>query len=530
MSDANEPKRPTVPESAGSIGKELDDDLDFEPDALLDSLLFDELPASVPPPSLHRPVKREYSEDDVTVVGRSEDLLKALTQQHDDDGTSGLEELASSDVDQLLSSMPVSADEISTVGEDARPEIPRLPDVPRAPRVPAVPRPESRSLLQRPSLDATARPPALNPAGLPARQPFPPAMSPRAPSARESAQNFVAPRPGPSTEAPTPASLATTSPPPALAAPPRAPSVATLGAGTLDSGDDEEERTRIFTLNAPGIQPSNPDILADPFVEPPQQIPDARSSLPTLQPIDGASRLQTLSVPQPAAPLSVPPSPGPQSLPATSVGDNEFELFPGTSEPVGAGAFDDPRDLSPNQLNDLNELTGLNELSEGRGPLDSAELSPLSIRPSVPPSIWPDERPAKAHLGGEHETWVTRAEWFEHEANATSDAQAKARLLIVASELWALVGDITRAREVAGQAAALPRAQSMAARQGRALAAADGDFKAVAPALETEIRGAATVDARVHAAYLSAEVHRLALHDDATAKKKLDLAVRAQLD
>ncbi len=64
----------------------------------------------------------------------------------------------------------------------------------------------------------------------------------------------------------------------------------------------------------------------------------------------------------------------------------------------------------------------------------------------------------------------------------------------------------------------------------RALAAADGDFKAVAPALEMEIRSAATVDARVHAAYLSAEVHRLALQDDVTAKKKLDLAVRAQQD
>jgi len=45
-----------------------------------------------------------------------------------------------------------------------------------------------------------------------------------------------------------------------------------------------------------------------------------------------------------------------------------------------------------------------------------------------------------------------------------------------------------------------------------------------------EIRSAATVDARVHAAYLSAEVHRLALHDDASAKKKLDLAVRAHQD
>ncbi|MET0793669.1 MAG: hypothetical protein ABW061_19270, partial [Polyangiaceae bacterium] len=123
MSDVNEPKRPGLSGSAASVGKELGSDLDFEPDALLDSLLFDELPTSVPPPApapasalpvqLHHPVKREYSEDDVTVVGRTEDLLAALAH-HEDDGTSGLEELASSDVDQLLSSMPASAVELTT--------------------------------------------------------------------------------------------------------------------------------------------------------------------------------------------------------------------------------------------------------------------------------------------------------------------------------------------------------------------------------------------------------------------------------
>jgi cellulose synthase operon protein C len=535
MSDANEPKRPGVSGSAGSIGKELGGDLDFESDALLDSLLGGELPASVAPSSLHRPVKREYSEDDVTVVGRSEDLLKSLIaqHQHDDDGTSGLEELASSDVDQLLSSLPVSAAEISPIGE-APSGIPRLPDVPPAPRVPAVPRPASRlPSIQRPSLDATAKPPALNPAGLPARQPFPPALSPRAPSARESAPRFAAPRPGSSTEAPSPASLATTSPPPASpvsAAPTSAPSAPARRAAALhESEEDEEERTRIFTQSSAGIQPSDPDMLADPFVAP-QQATDPRSSMPTLQQIDPASRLPTLSVPQPDAPLSMPSIPGPQSLPATGLRDSEFELFPETPEPFGADALDELSELGLNEVTGLDELSGLSDLTERRGPLDSADLSPLPIRASLPPSVWLDERPAKDHLAEQHETWVTRAEWFEHEANAASDAQAKTRLLIVASELWALVGDITRARDVAGQAAAVPRAQGMAARQMRALAAADGDFRAVAPALEMEIRGAATVDARVHAAYFSAEVHRLALQDDATAKKKLDLAVRAQQD
>src|SRR3954468_13433741 len=141
MNDASDPKPPRPPGSPEGIGQEPSRDLDS--DALLDSLLFDELVESAPKPGaqLHHPVKRAYSEDDVTVVGRSEDLLKHLIEHRDDDGTSGLEELASSDVDQLLSSMPVGPPE--SAAPEAQTEIPPLPDVPPAPRLPAVPRPAS---------------------------------------------------------------------------------------------------------------------------------------------------------------------------------------------------------------------------------------------------------------------------------------------------------------------------------------------------------------------------------------------------
>ena len=99
MSGPNQPKQPS--------GTSKDKQLDFEQDALLDSLLFDELHAPAPSPAptpikLHHPVKREFSEDDVTVVGRTEDLLASLARD-EDDGTSGLEDLASADIDQLLS-------------------------------------------------------------------------------------------------------------------------------------------------------------------------------------------------------------------------------------------------------------------------------------------------------------------------------------------------------------------------------------------------------------------------------------------
>ena len=513
MSDSNEPKRPGRAGSAGSIGKELGDDLDFEPDALLDSLLFDEVPASAlptpPPIKLHQPASREYSEDDVTVVGRTEDLLARLSN-HDDDGTSGLEDLASSGIDQLLSSVPPSALEAPQARE--LPPVPRLPDVPVATRAPAVPRPASASRLPsmqpRVGYDMTAKPPAINPAGPPPRQPFPPAVSPRAPqaSARDSSPKFAPPRPGST---------------PDFSRPPSEP----VAPAPFDELEDEE-RTRIYTSvgSSPSIQPSDPDMLADPFSEPAAPTHDPRSTMPTLQQLEAASRLPTLSVPEPSSPVEMPDIPGPQGLPAANVRDSELELFPET--PQQSFAIE-----SMDELTELGSSIDPIEPIESIAGFDSIPAPPaVATRPSAPPSLWPDERPAQAHLDDQRDTWITRAEWLENEARAVSDPQAKARLLIVASELWALVGDVPRAREVAGEASAVPRSQAIAARQARALAAADGDFKAVAPALELEIRGAATVEARVHAAYLSAEVHRLALQDDVTAKKKLDLAIRAQQD
>ena len=535
MSDPNEPKhagRASVPNGVGNGPKS---EQDIESDALLDSLLFEEISASDVPPTaspivLHQPRKREFSEDDVTVVGRTSDLFASLSRDDDDDGTSGLEDLANSDIDQLLSSAPASAAEPETTAPPA-PSVPRLPDVPPAPRMPGVgvPRPASRlpaSGLPRAGLDVTAKPPAVNPAGPPARQPFPPAISPRAPQAasvsRESLHQFATLRPGPKAEpAPPPAS---TQPAP-RARPPE---------------EEEEERTRIFTHSSallelepsnPAREPSSPDMLADPFVPTQRTDRDPRGNMPTLQQIDELSRLPTLSAPQPSEPVDVPSIPGPQSLPTSLASDAELELFAESPPPPGADSLDGLSDLGKSdatELRPLSDFSDLHPLSEA--PYTSVHPSSIPAKPASTPSIWPDERPAQDHLGGQREAWVTRAEWLENEARATSDAQAKARALIVASEIWALVGELPRARELAAEANAIPRAQAMVARQLRALAAADGDYKAVAPALEMEIRSAATVDARVHAAYLSAEVHRLALQDDASAKKKLDLAVRAQQD
>jgi tetratricopeptide (TPR) repeat protein len=516
MSDPNEPKRPAPGRagSPGSIGKELGKDLEFEPDALLDSLLFDEAPVSaVPTPrkiKLHEPAQRDYPEDEVTVVGRTEDLFARVQA---DDGTSGLEDLAGSDIDELLSSTPASnvAATPANLPQLEQPKLVAPPELPALPRFgSAAPRP-SRATLRMPSAiprstESTAKPPAINPAGPPPRQPFPPAVSPQAPK--------VVPRPGEAAgkfPPPRPAHESQPTLPPV--APPPEPSDAA----------DEDERTRIYSQpSSPNLDDKDDLVQADPFAEPPPASVDPRSSMPTLHQLEPASRMPTWSAPSPSSPVSTPLIPRPHNLPSTSAHGDQFEASAELSDPFA--------------VQEADELTTAAEMSippnarRGSSAPPPAATSSIPPRPSIPPSIWPDERAAVEHLGAQREAWVARAEWLESEAQNASDPQAKARALIVASELWALVGELARAREVASEASAIPRAQAMAARQMRALAAADGDFKAVAPALEMEIRGAATVDARVHAAYLSAEVHRLALHDEATAKKKLDIAVRAQQD
>lgn len=545
MSDPNEPKKPPAGRagsagSAGSIGKELGENLDFEPDALLDSLLFDEEPTHAPTPKsikLHSPAQRDYPEDEVTVVGNAEDLFARLRA---DDGTSGLEDLAGSDIDELLSSTPAAATEAPpppVVPPHAQvPSVVIAPELPAVPPMPVIaPRPGIRpaSAVPRPSFDATAKPPAVNPPGNPSRQPFPPAVSPQAPRVAsrlpEPGARLAPPRPAPSPEHQAP-----TQPPPPLQQP-------------YADVPEEEERTRIYTMQtSPNLEDEvdalvQPDPFSAPSPSPSASDDEPRSSMPTLHHIEPPSRLPTWSVGEPSHAPAMPSIPGPESLPATSVQESELEVY-SLSEHPDPFALDEADDLGaevtiarapvgsstiPPDALGLGSLPP-NTLASSTPPADSPSVPPP--RASIPPSIWPDERPAADHLGMQREAWVERAEWLEHEAQGSTDPQAKARALIVASELWALVGDLTRAREVASEAAAIPRAQAMAARQLRALAAADGDYKAVAPALELEIRGAATVDARVHAAYLSSEVHRLALRDDATAKKKLDLAVRAQQD
>jgi tetratricopeptide (TPR) repeat protein len=139
---------------------------------------------------------------------------------------------------------------------------------------------------------------------------------------------------------------------------------------------------------------------------------------------------------------------------------------------------------------------------------------------------------AVAHLGGHRliDAWVARAEWFEAEAQTAADAPARARLLLSASELWAMSGSIGRSRDAAARAAAAWPSFSLASRQARALAAIEGDYQAVSVALDVETRIAPHDAGRAHAAYLAAEVHRVALQDAEGAERRLEQLARTAPD
>lgn len=169
------------------------------------------------------------------------------------------------------------------------------------------------------------------------------------------------------------------------------------------------------------------------------------------------------------------------------------------------------------------------------GELPDEYLDDLIARPAGVPTIsppsggWTEEQPAASHLAEQDvlDVWLARAQWMENEAKNATEPHAKARALLIASELWAMTGDTGRAREVANEALALTPTFPVAQRQSRALAQVTRDWKAVASALEVEARISPSPETRAHALYVAAEVQRLALKDAGGQTQKLDALQKA---
>ena len=161
---------------------------------------------------------------------------------------------------------------------------------------------------------------------------------------------------------------------------------------------------------------------------------------------------------------------------------------------------------------------------EGEDPTRFGARGDTTARPRT--QSWENERSAQELLPDAMRTaFAARAEWIEVEGRAAEDRTARARALLVASELRAILGDTEGAEILAREAAATAPQLAMAPRQARALAPVPREAASLAEALDAEGRQSPTHAGRVHDALLAADVLRLAGDGDGAAKR-WDQAIR----
>jgi len=219
--------------------------------------------------------------------------------------------------------------------------------------------------------------------------------------------------------------------------------------------------------------------------------------------------------------------------------DMEAMLAALPSEPARSIEMSEPPSVSltsgePPSLDTLQGGHGLPEV------IPIAPTSTMSEAPSFPPvddmgaqepfeTMEADEKDAVSLLEDPEElaAWHARALFIEEEARSSLDRNAKARGLLIASELYALIADEARAHALALEARDLAPTHPLANRQARAGHVRAGDWNGVTQALQGESRSALTPAARVHDAFFASEIARVALGDKELAGKRLEHATRA---
>ena len=481
---------------AGSIGKELGE-LDFEPDALLDSL-FDEgevvdedaeptiaaeKPLIIEAPQSQKlmiPAERMYSADEVTLVHKPEYLRPVAPTPKAAPPSRAPAKSDADDIDALLEESTEAESRKPAESTREPPKTPRLAPPPARAPVAAPPRPAPSVSRPSPPRPASALPSSKTTAiGL-----NPPAVGPPPPPVRPAAATPVAPTP-------TPTALLEEE------------------LESLDEFDEELVATGMPTM--PHIEPE-PETIAATVESFSDSDWEARSGAPAIAP----------------SPILKPKKDS-----FASLDEDDFEEISEVRPERQAIVFRDPsshqvevesrrEELDESEHSEIEQL-----LKMDVGPPKAAEKKPRPPAKTHDPASG-EERPAATHLMEQdvRDAWLARAEWLEAEAHALMDPHAKGRALTVASELWAMVGETSRAREAATEASASAPSLPLIQRQLRGLAAAEGDWRAVASALESEAKTSPSPESRAHAAYLSSEVHRVLLNDDATAQRKLDVAIR----
>lgn len=185
-----------------------------------------------------------------------------------------------------------------------------------------------------------------------------------------------------------------------------------------------------------------------------------------------------------------------------------------------------PRPVSPSLLG-LRSPLAPKRLSSGSSGVASARSAGSAPSPSVSSSRPPQLEvaapcPSAERLAelGRTQVWQERAAAFEAHASASKDVAKKSRLLVLASELYAMAGQVGAARVAAERAAKL--GNHLAQRQSRQLAQTAQDGKATASFFGLEANTAVTPETRRHALLAHAEWERWQRKDALAASRSLE--------
>ncbi len=140
----------------------------------------------------------------------------------------------------------------------------------------------------------------------------------------------------------------------------------------------------------------------------------------------------------------------------------------------------------------------------------------------------PEEAPATAasFIGDQVDAWRARADRVANDARGR-EKTAKARGLVVASEIAAIAGDRAKAIELAEEAWSAAPNDPLAVRQLRQLFAAEGRWDDAAPLLEAEAKAHGSPAQKAHALLLAADAARLVRSAPDEAAKHYEAAQRA---
>ncbi len=137
-----------------------------------------------------------------------------------------------------------------------------------------------------------------------------------------------------------------------------------------------------------------------------------------------------------------------------------------------------------------------------------------------------NERPARQHITARSSTldFQQRADWLESEAKRRPDSAARARLLLAASEIQALLGAPVEARRLALAAQRAAPSLPWASEQVRSLSQTQADWALAAKDLSAESPSPKTAAVRAHERYLAGEIARLRHKNEAATDNELDAA------